>query len=123
MMQPCASTAELRGGGPILSRGRYLDYGEDRVILFESGEGPARVKRLRLGALLLMVLTAPKVAHPFAAHLIGSEPLEKLDHLAVTGWREDVEAIGGGRRRRRTAGAICRAQEEGADRAVLSGSL
>ena len=36
------------------------------------------------------------------------------DHVAVAGrWREDVEACGGGRRCRRAAGALCRAQEKG----------
>jgi hypothetical protein len=30
----------------------HFDYGDDRAILLEGGEGPARVKRLRLGALL-----------------------------------------------------------------------
>ena len=34
-------------------------------------------------------------------------------HLAVSGWRrEDVEALGGGRRCRRTAGAVCRARQK-----------
>ena len=54
----------------------------------------------------------------------GTESLEMANYLAVAGSRrEDVEALGGGRRRRRHAGVFCRAQQEGrgADRTALSG--
>ncbi|MER9140401.1 hypothetical protein NKI20_29850 [Mesorhizobium sp. M0830] len=41
-----------RGDQPL--RLAHFDDGDDRVILLKSGEGPARVKRLRHGTLLLL---------------------------------------------------------------------
>lgn len=53
--------------------------------------------------------------------LFGTLALEVADHLSVAGRRrEDVETCGGDRRHRRPAGAVCRTQEKGADREMLS---